>query len=254
MVPSPFCPSAAVPSDGPSRRSEPLPAAGRRMPGSVGRPTLSPQTQLAFGPGPGPFAALSSGLVFTAALAATAALFSAQAPPLVIEVPDSGQIVRVGDFRPRQALGDLGFPGGVDAQPPQRDQGLRPPRRQGPARLPEQVEGARRCGWSPPTSAAARAARPRRGSRPRRSPARNWQTERGLKIGDSLDRVRELYPELISFREWLGGNDKSFRYRWALVLRAVGDQRPARRRAPLRGDPRTARSSRSPCRRYGAGD
>ena len=68
---------------------------------------------LPLGRDPGPFAPLSSGLVFTAALAATAALFSAQTPPLVIEVPDSGHIVRVGDFRPRQALGDLDFSGGV---------------------------------------------------------------------------------------------------------------------------------------------
>ena len=32
---------------------------------------------------------------------------------MIVEVPDSGHIVRVGDFRPRQALGDLDFSGGV---------------------------------------------------------------------------------------------------------------------------------------------
>src|SRR5918998_5691489 len=47
-----------------------------------------------------------------AALAATAAL-AAQDTSRVIEVPDSGQIVRVGAFRPRQYLGDEDFPGGV---------------------------------------------------------------------------------------------------------------------------------------------
>jgi hypothetical protein len=47
-----------------------------------------------------------------AALAATAAL-AAQDTSRLIDVPDSGQIVRVGAFQPRQYLGDEDFPGGV---------------------------------------------------------------------------------------------------------------------------------------------
>ena len=30
--------------------------------------------------------------------------------------------------------------------------------------------------------------------------------------------MRELYPELVSFRELLDSNDKYFRYRWGLVF------------------------------------
>ena len=47
-----------------------------------------------------------------ATLAMTAA-FAAQDTSRVIEVPDSGRIVRIGAFRPRQYLGDESFPGGV---------------------------------------------------------------------------------------------------------------------------------------------
>jgi hypothetical protein len=46
---------------------------------------------------------------------------------------------------------------------------------------------------------------------------RQWVTERGLKIGDSLDRVRGLYPELKRFSD-LYGKNKLWRYTWALVL------------------------------------
>ena len=37
-------------------------------------------------------------------------------------------------------------------------------------------------------------------------------------IGDSLDRVRELCPELMRFRDLLGEDIKAYRYEWALVL------------------------------------
>jgi hypothetical protein len=46
---------------------------------------------------------------------------------------------------------------------------------------------------------------------------KQWTTERGLKIGDSLDRVRELYPELKRFND-LYGKNKFWQYSWALVL------------------------------------
>ena len=44
-----------------------------------------------------------------------------------------------------------------------------------------------------------------------------WSTERGLRVGDSLDRVRELYPELRRFTD-LYGDAPVYRYEWALVL------------------------------------
>jgi hypothetical protein len=50
--------------------------------------------------------------MLVAALAASLA-FATQGQPQVIEVPDSGRIVRVGAFRPRRYLGDSDFPGGV---------------------------------------------------------------------------------------------------------------------------------------------
>jgi hypothetical protein len=47
--------------------------------------------------------------------------------------------------------------------------------------------------------------------------SRRWSTERGLRVGDSLDRVRELYPELRRFSD-LFGPAPAWRYEWALVL------------------------------------
>ena len=47
------------------------------------------------------------------AVAVTAALLAAQAPNTTINVPDSGRIVAVGKFHPKQRLGENSFPGGV---------------------------------------------------------------------------------------------------------------------------------------------
>jgi hypothetical protein len=51
-----------------------------------------------------------------------------------------------------------------------------------------------------------------------------WTTERGLKVGDSLDRVRELYPELARFSELYDIDSPYYRYTWGLVFEpsAVG--------------------------------
>ena len=51
---------------------------------------------------------------------------------------------------------------------------------------------------------------------PRSRCGHQCKTERGLKIGDSLDRVRELYPELQRFSDLYGQGVG--RYEWALVL------------------------------------
>ncbi len=47
--------------------------------------------------------------------------------------------------------------------------------------------------------------------------SRRWTTERGLRVGDSLDRVRALYPELRRFPD-LFGPGPAWRYDLALVL------------------------------------
>jgi hypothetical protein len=80
-----------------------------------------------------------------------------------------------------------------------------------------------------------------------------WVTERGRQIGDSLDRVRELYPELKRFSDLYGKNSYT-RYTWALVLEESQIAGPPnvidRLSAVIRG--RTVRSfTVSP---YGAGD
>ena len=81
-----------------------------------------------------------------------------------------------------------------------------------------------------------------------------WRTERGLKIGDSLDRVRELYPELRRFSELYDLDAPAYRYTWGLVFEPSGVGGPPnlldRLSAEIRG--RTVRSlTVSP---YGAGD
>ena len=134
-----------------------------------------------------------------AALAATAALV-AQDTSRVIEVPDSGQIVRVGAFKPRQYLGDEDFPGGVV---PNRRNAIRAfgrPDGKNPQGCPNKWKklgvrmvvadfgGGPACAGSTPVQTLV-------------ITGRAWRTERGLRIGDSLDRVRELYPELERFSE-----------------------------------------------------
>jgi hypothetical protein len=80
-----------------------------------------------------------------------------------------------------------------------------------------------------------------------------WVTERGLRVGDSLDRVRQLYPELRRFTD-LYGDAPVYRNEWALVLEESDVGGPPnlldRLSAQIRG--RTVRSlTISP---YGAGD
>jgi hypothetical protein len=155
--------------------------------------------------------------VFTAALVATAAAFASAQAPLIIEVPDSGHIVRVGDFHPRQALGDLDFDGGVTpsrrnaisvfGRPDGKDPRGCPNKWQtiGLRMLAANFGGGSQCASS---------------TRIQKLYAKgpSWQTERGLKIGDSLDRARELYPELMSYREWLDSSRREYRNHWVLVF------------------------------------
>jgi hypothetical protein len=149
-----------------------------------------------------------------------AALFAATALAAggsgTIEVPDSGQIVRVGDFRPRQRLGETQFAGGVA---PIRRNAIKAYGRPDPKRPPGCPNKWKKLGVRLVTADF--------GGGPMCAPTtpiqlivitgREWTTERGLRIGDSLDRVRELYPELQRFND-LYGRVPSFRYTWALVL------------------------------------
>ena len=172
-----------------------------------------------------------------AALAISAA-FAAQDTSRVIEVPDSGRIVRVGAFRPRQYLGDEDFPGGVT---PNRRNAIRAfgrPDGKNPQGCPNKWKrlgvrmvvadfgGGPACAATTPVQQLV-------------ITGRAWRTERGLKIGDSLDRVRELYPELRRFSELYDLDAPAYRYTLGPRLRAVGRRRAAEpARPPLGRDPR----------------
>jgi hypothetical protein len=147
------------------------------------------------------------------AVALTAALL---APSTTIEIPDSGRIVRVGDFRPKQRLGEHDFPGGVAPNRRNAIKAYGSPDGKSPSGCPNKWKhlgvrivtadfgGGPACAATTPVQRIV-------------ITGRQWTTERGLKIGDSLDRVRELYPELERFAE-LYGNQQLWRYSWALVL------------------------------------
>jgi hypothetical protein len=140
----------------------------------------------------------------------------AAAGSTTIEVPDSGRIVRVGDFRPKQRLGETTFPGGVAPIRRNAIKAYGKPDGKNPQGCPNKWKklGVRMVtadfGGGPPCAATTPIQQlVITGSR--------WTTERGLKIGDSLDRVRELYPELKRFSD-LYGESSAYRYDWALVL------------------------------------
>jgi hypothetical protein len=139
------------------------------------------------------------------------------APSTTIEVPDSGEIVRVGDFRPRQYLGDLDFRRGVV---PNRRNAIRAfgrPDGKSPQGCPNKWKqlGVRIVvadfGGGPVCAGSTRI-------QTLVITGKRWRTERGLKIGDSLDRVRQLYPELERFSELYDIDTERYRRTWALVL------------------------------------
>jgi hypothetical protein len=151
--------------------------------------------------------------VLAATLATAAAL---AAPSMTIDVQDSGRIVRVGDFKPRQRLGETHFPGGVTpnrrnavkayGKPDARDAGgcKNVWKRLGLRLITADFGGGPACAGTTPVQQI-------------RISSRKWITERGLRVGDSLDKVRELYPELQRFSD-LYGPAPAYRYDWALVL------------------------------------
>jgi hypothetical protein len=96
-------------------------------------------------------------------LAATAAL-AAQDTSRTIEVRDSGEIVRVGAYKPRQYLGDEGFSRGVV---PNRRNAIRAFGRARTARARTSGSSSASA-WSSPTSAAGRCAPAAPGFRGRR--------------------------------------------------------------------------------------
>jgi hypothetical protein len=147
------------------------------------------------------------------AVALTAALL---APSTTIEVADSGRIVRVGAFHPKQRLGEHAFPGGVTPNRRNAIKAFGKPDGKSPQGCPNKWKklGVRIVtadfGGGPPCAATT----------PVQQiviTGRQWSTERGLKIGDSIDRARELYPEIASFNK-LYGRNKYWRSDWALVL------------------------------------
>jgi hypothetical protein len=147
---------------------------------------------------------------------ATALVLAALSTP-IIEVPDSGHIVRVGDFRPQQRLGNQHFPGGVAptrrnairafGRPDKRDaQGCANVwRKLGLRLITADFGGGPACASTTPVQRLE-------------ITSRKWATERGLRVGDSLDRVRELYPELRRFNDLYGDSGPVYRYEWGLVF------------------------------------
>jgi hypothetical protein len=151
-----------------------------------------------------------------AAVSLFAAMFAAQAPATTIDVPDSGQIVAVGAFHPKQLLGEHSFAGGVTSNRRNAIKAYGEPDGKSPSGCPNKWKalgvrivtadfgGGPACAGGTPVQQIA-------------ITGRQWTTERGLKIGDSLDRVRELYPELKRFNDLYGKNSYT-RHTWALVL------------------------------------
>ena len=183
----------------------------------------------------------------------TAALLAgAQTPETTINVPDSGRIVAIGKFHPKQRLGEHSFPSGVTPNRRNAIKAYGKPDGKSPQGCPNKWKtlgvrmvtadfgGGPACAGTTPVQQLV-------------VTGKQWTTERGLKVGDSLDRVRELYPELERFSK-LYGNNKRWRYSWALVLEESQVGGPPnvvdRLAAEIRG--RTVRSfTISP---YGAGD
>ena len=177
----------------------------------------------------------------------TAALFAAQAPATTINVPDSGQIVAVGAFHPKQLLGEHTFPGGVTSNRRNAIKAYGKPDSKSPSGCPNKWKalgvrivtadfgGGPACAGGTPVQQLV-------------ITGRQWTTERGLKIGDSLDRVRELYPELKRFNDLYGKNSLCALHVGA-GARGIPGRRPAERhRPPLRRDPRPEGSLDSRCR------
>jgi len=149
--------------------------------------------------------------------ALTATVLASVQGPLIVEVPDSGHIVRVGDFRPKQTLGDHDFPGGVAPTRRNAIKAFGRPDGKDPRGCPNKWKTLKLrmtvadFGGGPVCAGRTRIQRLTISSR-------RWRTERGLRVGDSLDRVRELYPELMSYREWLDGANREYRNHWVLVF------------------------------------
>ena len=152
--------------------------------------------------------------MLAAALAVTALL---AAPSTTIDVPDSGHIVRVGAFRPKQLLGDEHFSGGVTSNRRNAIRAFGTPDGKSPQGCPNKWKklGVRMVtadfGGGPPCATTT----------PVQQlviTGRAWRTERGLKVGDSLDRVRDLYPELQRFSDLYNSSGGPYKYTWALVL------------------------------------
>ena len=133
----------------------------------------------------------------------------------LIDVRDSGRIVRVGRFRPKQFLGEREWPGVA----PTRENAIRaygrPDRRDSSgcrnrwSRLQTRIVTADFGGGD--------ACGPKAGVQQIVIRSRRWATERGLRVGHALGRVRALYPELRRYSD-VYGEAPNFRREWGLVF------------------------------------
>jgi hypothetical protein len=151
------------------------------------------------------------------ALPAPAAVPAAVPAGRLLDVRDSGHIVRIGAFRPRQFLGDLRFRGGVA---PTRGNAVRAYGRPDSRDETGCLNRWTRLGIRIRTEDfGGRAGHCTRGAGVQHVEvlSRRWATERGLRVGDSLDRVRKLYPELQRFTDAFG-DSPALRDEWGLVF------------------------------------
>ena len=162
-------------------------------------------------------------------------------------------IVRVGAFRPHQRLGDEDFRGGVASNRRNAIRAYGTPDGKSPQGCPNKWKRSGVRMRRPPTSAAARRARRARRSSRLVITAPRLDDRARPEVGDSLDRVRELYPELQRVHGALRQRSAST-VTWALVLepsQVGGPAEPDRppRRAEIRWTARSARSRSPPTAR-----
>ena len=226
MVPSPLAPPRPSPQTA-QRRSEPHPANQQCV--AVDSTCLWA--------GPGPFARMIRSRAHGRSRRHCGSA-SPPAPPLTIEVPDSGRDRPRRRLPPEQRLGRDRLPGGVTPNRRNAIKAYGQPDGKNPQGCPNKWKtlGLRMVtadfGGGPACAAhdAGPAARDHR---------RAVATERGLKVGDSLDRVRELYPELQQLPNDLYGDEQALPLRLGARARGVAGRRPAERdRPPVGGDPR----------------
>lgn len=170
----------------------------------------------------------------------------------LIDVRDSGRIVRVGAFRPRQYLGNRRFRGGVA---PTRASAIKA------YGEPDAVNAAGcmnkwlklRIRIVTSDFGGGDACGSEGGVQHVEILSRAWRTERGLRVGDSLSRVRKLYPKTERFTK-VFGDAPAYRDNWLLVFEPSSVGGPPNKLDRLSAVIRRSRVVLLRVSPYGAGD